>query len=182
MIRRLLLTLILLGASGLSACSRSRTYVLDPVRPDARHDKVAIQRGASTVTVDDDAAKAFETTLKDKLKSEAMIGADDAAPLIIRYRFVLFDTGSTAARVGSGVAGLVGSPFYGIGDGALGVEATFTEPSGQTLGRILVDGPVSGAFASTDSAIDAAATSIARYAKANFGKPEPVTESLAPAE
>ena len=97
-----------------------------------------------------------------------MLSPGRTGELIIQYRFVLFDTGSTAARIGSGVANLAGSPFFGLGDGNLGVEATFSDSMGNTLGQVVVDGPISGAFASAESGLGVAAASIAKYAKANF--------------
>ncbi|MEK6702055.1 MAG: hypothetical protein AABZ53_07320 [Planctomycetota bacterium] len=165
---RVLTSLLVLAGATLAGCSTSHTFVLDPAMPRMSHMTAALQQGSSTVKVDEKTARAFEAKLGERLRTEAKITASPTAELVIQYRFVLYETGSTAARLGSGVASLAGSPFYGIGDGTVGIEATFTDALGHPMGRILVDGPIAGAFASADSALDTAATSIARYTRANF--------------
>lgn len=156
----------------LAACTTSRTFVLEPASAMRTHSLASIEHLPSSVTLDPSLASQFETKfesqLSRKLHPEASIVPPDACDLNIQYRFVLYDAGSTVTRVGAGVASLAGSPFYGLGDGALGVDVIFTSSDGRVLGRIVVDGPISGAFASADGALATAATSIARYAKQNF--------------
>ncbi len=156
----------------ITACTTSRTFVLEPASAMRTHSLASIEHLPSTVTLDPSLASQFETRfesqLSRRLSPEASIVPPEAGDLNIRYRFVLYDAGSTATRVGAGVASLAGSPFYGLGDGALGVDVIFTNSDGRVLGRIVVDGPISGAFASADGALATAAASIARYAKQNF--------------
>ncbi len=149
-------------------CTQSHTFVLRPVTMPTRLMSTSIVVAPSTVGVTPAIQTLFEKKLAEKLRPEAMVQAGAAGDLVIQYRFVLYDTGNTAARIGSGVANLAGSPFFGIGDGSLGIEATYSDSMGNILGQIVVDGPISGAFASAEGGLDSAATSIAKYAKANF--------------
>lgn len=158
----------LAASSFLAACTTSRTFVLEPAMGARVHIATSIERLPSTVEIDPALATTFESQLTRKLAPETSVVAGDSGDLSIRYRFVLYDTGSTAARVGAGVASLAGSPFYGLGDGALGVDVTFTSADGRVRGHIVVDGPISGAFGSTESGLASAAASIAKYTKANF--------------
>lgn len=162
------LALIVVSLSGLASCTGSRTFVLQPVQGGELHGHIALSRMESTSTVDAKANEEFEAKLTDHLRTD--VGASIGVPpdLVLQYRFVLFDTGSTGARVGSGLASLAGSPLYGIGDGSVGVEVVYKRPDGTTLGHIVTDGPISGAFGSTSGALDSAAAAVARYTKANF--------------
>lgn len=70
--------------------------------------------------------------------------------------------------MGAGVASLAGSPFYGLGDGSVAIDVTFADSRGTTMGHILVDGPIAGAFGSEGDGLNAAAGAIAKYDKSNF--------------
>lgn len=164
-------TPLVLAMSGLllmSACTSSRTFVLQPVRGGEIAGHVALSRMEATTMVDPKANADFEARLTEELQSQVGATLGDPADLIVQYRFVLFDQGSSGARVGSGLASLAGSPLYGVGDGAVGVEVVYKKPDGSTIGHIVTDGPISGAFGSTSGAIGAAAASVAKYTKANF--------------
>lgn len=154
--------------AALSGCTASRTFVLDSATDQRSHTVASLTRLPSTVDVSPSLATRFEEELSRGLAPEARVAATPSEDLVIGYRFVLFDSGSAAARVGSGVASLVGSPFYGVGDGALGVEVTFSDAAGNTVGHILVEGPISGPFGSPESGVAAAAGSVAKYTKATF--------------
>ena len=162
------LALVVVSLSGLASCTSSRTFVLQPVKGGELRGHIALARMESTQMVDARANEEFEAKLTDHLRSD--VGASIGTPpdLVLQYRFVLFDTGSTGARVGSGLASLAGSPLYGIGDGSVGVEVVYQRPDGTKLGHIVTDGPISGAFGSTSGALDAAAAAVAKYTKANF--------------
>jgi len=159
---------MVLMSLAMGGCTPSRTFVLlQPSRVTVPR-TLALRHDPATATVDPKDTERFEKKLAGKLKSVGGFEMGDPAELVIEYRFVLYDTGSEAARVTSGVAGVVGSPFYGIGDGSIGVEVTYATPDGARVGHIVTDGPISGAFASSDSAMDAVATEIAKYTRKNF--------------
>src|SRR5262245_57447471 len=139
------IALSLCGLAVAAGCTSSRTFVLDPVATPRNHAVASLRQLPSTVEVSPALAARFEQELARKL-ALSPVDSRDTGDLTIAYRFVLFDSGSTAARVGAGIASLVGSPFYGLGDGALGVDVVFTDAGGRTVGHILVDGPISGVF------------------------------------
>jgi hypothetical protein len=159
---------LLWGLTGTGGCASSRTFVLEPAATPRTHMATSLRCLPSTVEVSPALTTRFEEMLARKLGPETRVVAGGAGDLIIEYRFVLFDAGSPAARVGAGVASLAGSPFYGLGDGALGLDVTFTDVAGRVVGHIVVDGPISGAFGSAESGVATAAASIARFTKANF--------------
>lgn len=152
-------------------CVSSRTFVLQPVAPGVTLGRVVVRAGESPVRVDDAARMDFEAKLAAQLRGKVGAEVGQPADLVIEYRFVLFDQGSGPLRVGSGLAALAGSPIYGIGDGAVGVEVVYLRPSGERVGHIVSDGPIAGAFASTGGALDTAAGAVADYTKANFTCP-----------
>lgn len=160
--------LTLAGLVLLPACTSSKTFVLQPVREGEISGRVALSRMEATAMVDPKAHADFEARLTEELGRQVGATVGDPADLIVQYRFVLFDQGSSGARVGSGIASLAGSPLYGVGDGAVGVEIVYKRPDGMTIGHIVTDGPIAGAFGSTSGAIGAAAASVAKYTKANF--------------
>lgn len=171
----------------LPACTSSKTFVLQPVRGGELAGQVALSRMEATTMVDPKAHADFEAKLTEELRRQVGATVGSPADLIVEYRFVLFDQGSSGARVGSGLASLAGSPLYGVGDGAVGVEIVYKRPDGTTVGHIVTDGPISGAFGSTSGAIGAAASSVAMYTKANFtcrgcGHVGPPSEEPAPVE
>lgn len=167
--RRLPLRLIGLLLGGLGAgtgCTSSRTFVLESAVVQRDHTSVTLRPLPSAVQASPDAGRRLEEQLARRLGPHAEIVAD--GDLVIAYRFSLFDQGSTGLRLGSGVASLIGSPFYGVGDGAIGVDVTFQDAGGRTLGRIVVDGPIAGAFGSTENGLSSAADSIAKFALAHY--------------
>ena len=172
MSRRTPLALLAALSLALAAgCSSSKTFVLQPVREGVIHGHIALSKLEPTTNVDADTYATFETSLTKQLKSQVGAPIGQPTDLTLEYRFVLFDQGSTAARLGSGLAGLAGSPVYGVGDGAIGVEVVYKRPDGTTIGHIVTDGPISGAFGSTSGALDSAAAAVAKYTKANFTCP-----------
>jgi hypothetical protein len=156
------------GAMLLGGCVPSRTYVLQPTPAGITHSGYAVRAADSAVKVTAEDRADFEARLNKKLVAQLGEPASPQGDLVIAYRFTLFEKGGGAARVGSTIANVVGSPFYGIGDGAVGVEVVYSKPDGTRLGQIVTDGSISGAFGSTGGALDEAATSIAKYTKANF--------------
>lgn len=156
------------SAAVLGACVPSRTYVLQPTPAGISHSGYAVRAADSPVKVTSEDRADFESRLAKKLTAELGQPASPQGDLVIAYRFTLFEKGAGAARVGSTIANVIGSPFYGIGDGAVGVEVVYSKPDGTRLGQIVTDGSISGAFGSTSAALDEAATSIAKYTKANF--------------
>jgi hypothetical protein len=155
----------------LAGCTQGRTFVLSHPHAGAVHHGVAIRPLDAAVKVDPKADAEFRSKLSENLKKELKTEVTQEADLIVEYRFTLFEQGNTAARVGSGVASLAGSPFYGIGDGSVGVEVVFARPDGTELGHIVTDGSIAGAFGSTSSALGDAAGAIAKYTKMNFSCP-----------
>ncbi len=160
---------VLLAASSLpGACTASRTFVLDaPVIMPGRAG-VALRHAPGTVAIADSAQAHFESELAAALAAYDQPVAPGDASITLRYRFVYFDRGNPAIRIGAGAASLLGSPFYGLGDGSVGVEATYIDLSGATIARIVADGPIAGAFASRDSGLEAAAESIAKFTASLF--------------
>lgn len=171
--RFLTLTLALTAAAAalLTGCSPSRTFVLQQPTPNTVHSGLALKQLDSPINVDPEAKKTFENKLAAKLKDKVGVAPSDHGDLIVQYRFTLFDQGLSAARVGSTITNIVGSPFYGLGDGAVGVEVIYSKPDGTPLGHIVTDGSIAGAFGTTSGALDEAAGSIATYTKANFQCP-----------
>lgn len=164
---RLLLSAALMSA-GLGGCVSSKTFVLQPVTDGQIHGQIALEPSPASVKVEEGAVKDFEASLAKHLREYVGATTGRPADLVVQYRFVLFDQGSGVGRVGSGLAGLAGSPVYGIGDGAVGVEIVYKRADGTTIGQIVTDGPISGAFGTTSGALDSAALAVAKYTKANF--------------
>lgn len=171
-------------AGVLGGCSSSRTFVLEPVSQEVDVGSIRLEKLDAVVNTDADAAGEFEAKLAKQLTKQTganIAAAGEHTDLVLKHRFVLFDQGAGAARVGSGIAGVIGSPFYGIGDGSIGVEIFYALPNGTTIGHIVSDGPITGTFGTTSAALDSAAAAVAKYTKANFtcptcgevGKPAP---------
>lgn len=152
-------------------CSSNRTYVLQDPPPGSVLTGVALRGMDSSIKIDPAQRTEFEKILAEKITE--IYGSQPQADgdLIIQYRFVLFDQGNTAFRVGSNVANLAGSPFYGLGDGAVGIEVIYLRKDGTRLGHVVTDGSISGAFGNTSSGLDQAASSIAKYTKSSFSCP-----------
>lgn len=162
----------LCAAGAMAACVSSKTFVLHQTVPGTTHHGLVLKPLECAIKVDQAAQDDFKSKLAAKLKSATGVDPSDTGDLIVQYRFVLFEQGSTAARLASGAANLAGSPLYGIGDGSVGVEVIYARPDGTELGHIISDGPISGAFGSTSGALSEAAGAIAKYTKANFTCPE----------
>ena len=162
----LVTTLVALGG-----CASNRMFVLNPVAPGTTISSLTIRPGESSIAIDPENRADFEAALSDELTELYGVKPTPDADLIIEYRFVLYDQGNTAFRVGSNVLNLVGSPFYGLGDGAVGVEAVYFRKDGTRLAHVVTDGTISGAFGNTGSALDEAAGAIAKFTKANFACP-----------
>jgi len=164
-------------ALALAACTPSRTYVLDapPMvgqQPAIDHRAVAIREAQSA-----EPAQEVPAELREHFRGELVealaddkpaLPVVDQADLTIAYRFILLTRGNTPVRIGSGLLNLLGSPFYGLGDGAVGVEVAFLGPTGQPLGRIVSDGPIAGIFGNSKDAAKTAAQSVAKYVKVNY--------------
>ncbi len=179
---RLLTSSILAAALSLSllgGCASNRTFVLQPPTQVMAFKTVSIKPGVSSIEVEADDRADFEASLAEKLTEVFGAAPVASGDLTLEYRFVLNDKGNTAFRVGSNVLNLVGSPFYGFGDGAIGVEVIYTSRNGTKLAHIVTDGTLSGAFGNTGSAINEATSSIAKYAQANFA-PAPPADSSKP--
>jgi hypothetical protein len=165
-------SIVLVGA--VAGCAGSRTFVLEPVSQSVDVGSIRLERLDAVVNTDAGAADDFEKKLAGQLTEQTgatIAGAGQHADLVVKHRFVLFDQGAGAARVGSGIAGVIGSPFYGIGDGSIGVEVIYTLPDGKNVGHIVSDGPITGAFGTTGGALESAAAAVAKYTKANFTCP-----------
>ncbi|MBL0870940.1 MAG: hypothetical protein IBJ18_10235 [Phycisphaerales bacterium] len=177
-----------LGCAGLvlslaGGCTPAQTLVLQmPPSPQAGGlapvALVSVEQEKGLVELTKEQAEQFRDRLVKKLTTLSNFkeaGAANAADerLVIRYRFVHLDSGNVVARGISGAANLFGSPFYGVGDGAVAVEAKYLNRQGVEQARIVALGPISGALASSSSAIDASADIIARFAAETWGiKPE----------
>ncbi len=114
-------------------CSSSRTFVLQQPMPGTVHTGLTLRPLDGAVKVDPEAQKDFETKLSAKFKDQIGVAPSNHGDLVVQYRFTLFDQGAGAARVGSTIANIVGSPFYGIGDGAVGVEVVYSTADGKHL-------------------------------------------------
>lgn len=146
--------------------------MLEASRPVAHDRMVRISRGTSTASVEPKLQEAFEDRLGERLRARAMfttVESRDAA-FTIEYRFVLQDAGSTGVRLGAGVASLIGSPFYGLGDGAVGVEIVYRDRNGTSVGHTVTDAPISGVFASVEGGVKDAAATIADYTRDHYAE------------
>lgn len=161
----------------LAACTPSRTYVLDapPMvndMPPVDHRAVTLREDPSTVQIPDELRTHFRQELAEALAEDKpqLPVADPPAPadLTLSYRFILLTKGNAPVRIGSGLLNLLGSPFYGLGDGAVGLEVAFLDPAGRPIGRIVSDGPIAGIFGNQKDAAKTAAQSIAKYVKMNY--------------
>lgn len=164
-------------------CTPAQTLVLQmPPSPQAGGlapvALVSVEQEKGPVELTKEQAEQFRERLVKKLTTLSTfkeVTAANAADerLVIRYRFVHLDSGNVVARGISGAANLFGSPFYGVGDGAVAVEAKYLNRQGVEQARIVALGPISGALASSSSAIDASADIVARFAAETWGiKPE----------
>ncbi len=173
--RRLMLisTTFLASFSGLLAgCQEGRAFVLEPAAPDPRFAGVVVREGESTAPFTDDKRTHFERELRHRLAFAGMRDATPAdAPLVIEYRQVLHDEGSSATRVGAAIVAVTGFPTGALGMGQLGVEATYKDASGNVLARIVADGPIDGPLGTPKTGLSTAARTIASYAKSHFAEP-----------
>lgn len=165
-----------------AGCASNRTYVLQPIMQPtaiARPASVSVKALDPFVEVSPEDRAHFETDLAVMLKQIYGASPSQGGDVVLNYRFVLNDKGNAAYRVGSNVLNLVGSPFYGFGDGNIGVEVVYTRRDGTRLAHIVVDGTLSGAFGNTESAISEATTSIARFTQEHFGTTQPAKAKAA---
>ncbi|MFO0858718.1 MAG: hypothetical protein U0640_15335 [Phycisphaerales bacterium] len=167
---RLLLACSLVGVAALAGCTSPQAIVLE--RPTAvLHDStIRVVRLDTSADVDQRVQDTFEARLRDRLMQEQLFETREPGDkaITLEYRFVHHEQGSSSARVAAGVASLLGSPFYGVGDGALGVEVTYRSPRGENIGRLVADAPISGAFANERGAALDAAGVIAKYTRENY--------------
>lgn len=174
------------GVSLASGCVKSRVYVLDAATTSSALTPtrtIALRQGDHSITLSDKEIERFETALtsahrdQSTLKESVVLGSSEQATsdLILQYRFVSLDTGDAPVRVVSGIAGLFGSPFYALGDGDIGVEATYLDAQNHQLARILCNGPISGMFAGRGDGLDAAALSVAKFTAKHFPAALPET-------
>lgn len=169
-----LVALVALGALALAGCAPSRTYVLSAPAGGAASPTAVTGYSLRAMSpsvrteagLEDRLAKSLAEKLRAKFGQPAAEGG--LADLVIEHRFVLFEGGNPVLRVGSTLTNLAGSPIYGLGDGAVGVEVRFRRVDGAELGHIVTDGSIAGAFGSTSAALDEAAGSIATFASMNF--------------
>lgn len=162
----LVLAALTLAAPG--GCTSRHTFVLERPAEVTAHHGLAIALVPGTASVDEEDQTDFRTELSERLSTRCKLVAAEQAQITLQCRLVHFDEGNVALRVGSGVAGLFGSPFYGLGDGNVGVEATFLDRRQTVLARVVVDGPIAGVFASPSSGLSAAAESIAEFTFKHF--------------
>ncbi len=164
--------LLAVPVTAMSACVSPRTHVLEASRPVEHGRMVRVARGDSTVNIEPSLREAFEKRLEERLASRAMLTTADTgkAAFTIEYRFVLQDAGSAGVRVGAGVASLVGSPFYGLGDGAVGVEVVYRDGRGNSVGHTVTDAPISGVFGSVRGGVQDAAGAIADYTRDHYAE------------
>ena len=168
---RIAALIFLFLAAALPGCVSSKTFVLEPVPPGSMFGRIALKPAEATIMVDPKVQADFQSKLSDQLKKFVGVELSEPPDILVQYRFVLFEQGSGASRIVSGLSNIAGSPIYGLGDGSIGVEVFYLKPDGTRIGHIITDGPISGAFGTTGSALDAAAASVAKYTKANFTCP-----------
>lgn len=159
------------------ACTPARTYVLDmPVAPAAdlpaatspSAPAVAIKPASENLEPSSPLLATFHSCLAKHLADSPAIELRDDAPVTISYRLILHIEGDTPVRVGSGLLNLLGSPFYGLGDGAVGFDIVYADRSGKPLGRIIAEGPISGILGTPDDAINTAARNVATFTRMNY--------------
>src|ERR1051325_5648040 len=99
--------------SFLGGCQMGRTYVLGmaPAAPSYTH--VVIREADSMMKLSDVQRTHFEKQLAVELARAPHpppIGSGEGQPLLIEYRLILHDAGSSATRVGAAVVSLTGIP------------------------------------------------------------------------
>jgi hypothetical protein len=161
--------LLLWSALLLGGCAAGHTFVLDRPAGMPRFQAVAIHEGHSTAELDPALRAHFESVLRKRLQPAFARESESVPPLDLEYRVISHDKGSAAARVVNGAIQVVGVPVSGLGDGTLGVEVLYRDPSGATLAHIVADGPIAGVLGSSSSGLDSAAASIAAFTTKTFG-------------
>lgn len=164
--------------SFLGGCQMGRTYVLGMAPASPTYTHVLVREADSMMKLTDEQKTHFEKQLATQLARAPHplpVGAGEGQPLIIEYRLILHDAGSTATRVGAAVVNLTGIPTGSLGNGTLGVEVTFKDDSGTTLATILTDGPIDGPLGSTENGLSTVAKSVGTYARVHFAKDTPPT-------
>jgi len=165
--------LAMLSFGTLQGCTPRQLFVLDAApahfTDSARGTtSVALVEVEPAVRVDDHLRTGFRVALEKAVAAEPGLRVEDLAPLLLEYRFIYLAKGDVPVRVISGIAGLFGSPFYGLGDGSVGVEVRFRQRGGEDAGRIVVGSPIAGIFGSASEANKIAAEDIALYLKTNY--------------
>lgn len=163
----------LLAAAMMAGCAGGKTYVLEAPTTRARIASVKLMATDGAVAASDEMKRKFAGALKASLAEEPILKVSDDAPVTITYRFVYNDAGNPAVRVGSTITNIAGSPLYGLGDGAVALEVTYLNRDGKSIGRIVTDGPISGALGNPDEALKTAAKAIAAYTKTNYANMVP---------
>lgn len=159
---------ILLSSMALLAgCQMGRTFVLKPASEHVPVMGVRIREIEPTAQLSESEKAHFEHALHERLQRDLDITEGD--DLTIEYRVVLRDDGSTATRVGAAIVSLTGVPTGSLGNGNLGIDATFKNREGREVARVLADGPIDGPGGSTKGGLTTAAASIAKFTKDSFG-------------
>lgn len=177
--------LALLGLGAVQGCTPRQLFVLEAAPayftdPGQAATSVALVELEPTAKIGTEQRTDFRTALETSLADDPALKVDDSAPLLLEYRFVHLSTGEVPVRVISGIAGLFGSPFYGLGDGSVGVEVRFRQRGGQDAGRVVIGSPITGFFGSVAEANQNAAEDIALYLKTNYTRLFPATPSQEP--
>jgi hypothetical protein len=160
-------------ACGFPGCTvhEHNAFVLDMPSPATRDlETVAIQERGSVVEFPPNLRQYFEEVLKKDLERDKgfrVVPLDTPHSLTLEYRVVGIDAGAAVARTIYGVVSFL-IPITGLGDGGLGVEASFHDSSGQRLARVFALGPVEGAFGSLEAGLRTAASSVAKFARLHF--------------
>jgi Domain of unknown function (DUF4410) len=154
------IALMVFAAQLVAACAQSSLMVSQPPARKAALQSVQIVAGDSTVPVDPQVARLFETELRKDLYEGAKKFAQ-GDELTLSYRFIQLDQGSKAARFWLG---------FGAGKGSLTIEITYKSKEGAELGRINVGGEIIGGVTGGefDSAVTKAAEEAANYTFSNF--------------
>ena len=151
-------TLIFLFLAG---CGSGKTVVMEPVTEKSDVSTIGIVAGKSTVNIPDDVVNKFHKKLEQLLYDEGKFikGAD----LIITYRFIQYDEGNQFTRWFWGGIG-------NAGEGAITVEAIYSNASENNLAKIQSEGKIGSGFFGGDFslAVEKAAEEIADYTITNF--------------
>lgn len=155
------LSLLITGIVVLAGCGTGRTFVIKPLETKPQVSSLDVSEGNSTVSVPEEAKKAFHEKLTKFLYEEGAFQRGN--DLKIKYRFIQYNTGSQFKRWFWGGIGQAG-------EGSMTIEAKYFDATDKELATIQSEGRIGSGFfgGDFDFALEKAAKEITEYTKQNF--------------